>query len=81
MRSRFALVAVWASHGFRAQRHFERVQEWLLIEWPKGEDAPTKYWLGYFGAGVRPTLKRMVDLAHARWRVELDYREIWSLAI
>lgn len=76
IRSRFTLVAVWASHGFRAQRHFERVQEWLLIEWPKGEDAPTRYWLGYFGAGVRPTLRRMVDLAHARWRVELDYREM-----
>ena len=76
MRSRFALVKVWASHGFSTQRHFKRVPEWLLIEWPKGEEAPTKYWLGYFGADVRPTLRQMVKLAHARWRVELDYREM-----
>lgn len=77
MRSRFALVKVWASHGAnRSQRHFERAAEWLLIEWPKGEEAPAKYWLGYFGTGVQPTLKQMVELAHARWRVELDYREM-----
>ena len=76
MRSRFAMVAVWAAHGFRAQRAFERVQEWLLIEWPKEEEVPIKYWLGYFGENVRPTLKRMVGLAHARWCVELDYREL-----
>lgn len=79
MRSRFAMVAVWASHGVRARRHFERVREWLLIEWPKEESAPIKYWLGYLGserAGARPTLQRMVQLAHCRWRVEQDYREL-----
>jgi len=76
MRSRFALVKVWASHGFSTQRRFERVPEWLLIEWPKDEEAPAKYWLGYFGENVRLTLKQMVELAHARWRVELDYREM-----
>jgi SRSO17 transposase len=76
MRSRFALVAVWASHGANRSIHFERVREWLLIEWPKEEDAPTKYWLGYFGEGEKPALKQMVKLAHIRWRVELDYREM-----
>jgi SRSO17 transposase len=78
MRSRFAMVAVWASHGVSAQRHFERVREWLLIEWPKEEPAPIKYWLGYFGegAGERPTLQKMVQLGHCRWRVEQDYREL-----
>lgn len=77
MRSRFALVAVWASHGAnRSQRHFERVREWLLVEWQKEDEAPTKYWLGYFGEGEKPTLRQMVKLAHIRWRVELDYREM-----
>jgi SRSO17 transposase len=77
MRSRFALVAVWASHGAnRSQRHFERVREWLLIEWPKEADAPIKYWLGYFGEDQKTILKQMVKLAHIRWRVELDYREM-----
>jgi SRSO17 transposase len=79
MRSRFAMVPVWASHGVSAGRHFERVREWLLIEWPKEEPAPIKYWLGYFeskGAGARPALRKMVQLAHCRWRVEQDYREL-----
>lgn len=65
MRSRFAIVAVRAANGFRAQRSFERVQEWPLIEWAKEEEAPIKYWLGYFGENVRPWLKRMVKLSHA----------------
>ena len=76
MRSRFALVPVWASHRACVQRHFERVREWLLIEWPREEDAPTKYWMGHFGEEPRPTLQEIVTLAHARWRVELDYREL-----
>jgi SRSO17 transposase len=76
MRSRFAMLPVWAAHGIRASRHFERVREWLLIEWPKKEEAPTKYWLGYFGENVEPKLKELVKLAHGRWRIELDYREL-----
>jgi hypothetical protein len=26
------------------------VAEWLLIEWPEGESAPTQYWLARLGA-------------------------------
>ena len=73
--SRFALVEVWAAHGWRAQKHPERVPEWLLIEWPKGEDRATKYWLAQLGPR-RPALRRIVRIAHSRWRVELDYREM-----
>ena len=44
LSSRFARVRVHA-----ARRDFTRSQsrpeEWLLIEWPKGELEPTKYWL------------------------------------
>ena len=42
--SRFAAVRVHPSHRdyWRAE---PRPEEWLLIEWPEGEDAPTKYWL------------------------------------
>ena len=74
-RSRFAPLKVWAAHGWRAQRHPERVAEWLLIEWPEGETAPTKYWLAHWD-GDRPGLRRMARIAHARWRIEMDYREL-----
>ena len=74
-RSRCAQLQVWAAHGWKAQAHPERVAEWLLIEWPEGESAPTKYWLAQLSSS-RPGLRRLVALAHARWRIEMDYREL-----
>src|SRR6516225_355655 len=42
--SRFARVRVRVAH--RDYKLSEsRPEEWLLIEWPKGEKEPTKYWL------------------------------------
>lgn len=75
MRSRFALVPVWASHGWQTAPPMERPCEWLLIEWPEGAAAPTDYWLGHF-AHQRPGLRQLIRMARARWRVELDYREL-----
>jgi SRSO17 transposase len=74
-RSRCAQLKVWAAHKWRAQEHPERVAEWLLIEWPEGESAPTKYWLAQLGTS-RPGRRRLLRLAHARWRIEMDYREL-----
>jgi len=74
-RSRFAKLKVWAAHGWRAQMHPQRVAEWLLVEWPEGETEPTKYWLAQLGPGS-PGLRRLVTTAHARWRIEMDYREL-----
>lgn len=74
-RSRFAKLKVWAAHGWRAQEHPARVAEWLLIEWPEGESEPTKYWLAQVGPGL-PGRRRLVRMAHARWRIEMDYREL-----
>jgi SRSO17 transposase len=74
-RSRFARLQVWAAHGWRKQEHPPRVPEWLLVEWPPGAETPRKYWLAQLaepGLGMR----RLVRLARARWRVELDYREL-----
>jgi SRSO17 transposase len=73
--SRFARLQVWPAHGWRAQEHHERVAEWLLMEWPEGESEPTKYWLAQWGPGL-PGLRRLVRMAHARWRIEMDYREL-----
>jgi SRSO17 transposase len=74
-RSRFALVRVWAAHGWRAHKHPQRVPEWLLIQWPTEEEKPTKYWLAQLGP-KRPGLRRAVKIARARWRIELDYRQL-----
>jgi SRSO17 transposase len=74
-RSRFALLPVWAAHGWRKQEHPPRVTEWLLVEWPKESKEPIKYWLAQLGAQP-PGLRHLVRMAKARWRVELDYREL-----
>lgn len=74
-RSRFAKLKVWAAHGWRAQMHPQRVAEWLLAEWPEGETQPTKYWLAQLDR-ERPGVRRLVRIAHARWRIEMDYREL-----
>ncbi|WP_395856356.1 hypothetical protein [Cystobacter fuscus] len=49
---------------------------WLLIEWPKDEKAPTKYYLSSLPADT--ALKKLVRLAKLRWRVERDYQELKS---
>ena len=73
LRSRFARLRVRI-----ARRDFERSQpwpeEWLLIEWPKGEKQPTKYWLSTLPANIG--FVRLVDLAKLRWRIERDYQEL-----
>jgi SRSO17 transposase len=75
MASRFARVQVWASHGWQTLAPQPRAAEWLLIEWPEGAEAPSDYWLAELGS--QPAgLRRLVRTARARWRVELDYREL-----
>ena len=69
LSSRFARVRVRAAH--RGKLHAE---EWLLIEWPKGEKEPTKYWLSTLPRDI--AFERLVDLAKLRWRIERDYQEL-----
>ena len=52
LRSRFAAVRVRPAH-----RDYKRTEphpeEWLLIEWPKEESEPTKYWFSTLPADCR----------------------------
>jgi SRSO17 transposase len=73
LTSCFARVRVRAAHG-DDQRTECRAPEWLLIEWPKGEDVPTKYWLSTLAQDI--AFPRLVDLAKLRWRIERDYQEL-----
>ncbi len=49
-------------------------EEWLLIEWPKDEKEPTKFWLSTLPETLH--LGRMVDITMMRWRIERDYHEL-----
>ena len=73
LRSRFAAVRVRPAH-----RDYKRTEphpeEWLLIEWPKKESEPTKYWLSTLPE--KTSLKSLVKIAKHRWIIERDYEEL-----
>jgi SRSO17 transposase len=71
LSSRFARVRVRAAQGNRA-----RAPEWLLIEWPAAEPAPTHYWLSTLPEAM--PFKQLVANAKGRWRIERDYQELKS---
>lgn len=73
LRSRFARVRARPAHRdyWRSQL---RDQVWLLVEWPKGEPEPTKYWLSNLPAAM--TMEELVATAKMRWRTERDYEEL-----
>jgi SRSO17 transposase len=73
LRSRFAALRVRAAHR-DYKRHREREEEWLLIEWPKSEGEPLKYWMASLAPNI--PVKRLVDTAKMRWRIERDYQEL-----
>jgi SRSO17 transposase len=71
LRSRFARVRVRAAPLSGEARFAE---ETLLIEWPKDEAAPTKFWLASVDDNM--SFRDLVDLAKLRWRIERDYQEL-----
>ena len=73
LRSRFARVRVRAAHR-DSGRDEVREPEWLLIEWPKGDAEPLKYWLSTLPEET--PRERMVFEAKMRWRIERDYQDL-----
>jgi SRSO17 transposase len=73
LQSRFAAVRVRSAH-----RDYEkaepRAEEWLLIEWRRGEKEPIKYWISTLPADTK--LKALVKMAKHRWIIERDYEEL-----
>jgi SRSO17 transposase len=69
--SRFARVRVRAAGEGTSS---EDPEEWLIIEWPKGEKEPTKFWLSTLPEDI--AFERMIDLTMMRWRIERDYQEL-----
>lgn len=71
--SRFAFVRVVATHPVRNNNLPPR-EEWLIIEWPAGAEAPSDYWLSNLPANSKR--ERLARLARLRWTIELDYRQL-----
>jgi SRSO17 transposase len=73
LQSRFAVLRVRPAH-----RDHERAEpypeEWLLMEWPKQESEPTKYWLSTLPKDSR--MRELVQMAKHRWIIERDYEEL-----
>jgi SRSO17 transposase len=73
LSSRFARVRVRSAHDRHAARETVR-EEWLLIEWPPDEEAPTKFWLSTLRTSI--SFAHLVRTAKLRWRIERDYLEL-----
>ena len=73
MRSRFACLRVRPAHRDEL-RHHAREVEWLIVEWPRGEAAPTKSWLSTLPDDT--PREQLIRLAKLRWRIERDYEEL-----
>ena len=73
LRSRFAAIRVRPAH-----RDYEKVEphaeEWLLIEWPRAESEPAKYWISTLPSNTK--LNALVKTAKHRWIIERDYEEL-----
>jgi SRSO17 transposase len=72
LESRFYACRVQPSHGFHAGRPPHK-EVWLLVEWPRAEKEPTKYFL--CDLPVPYPLRRLVRIAKGRWKIEQDYQQ------
>ena len=73
LTGRFARVRVRPAHD-RDIATEKIAEEWLLIEWPEDEKAPTKFWLSTLDATV--TFPHLIHTTKMRWRIERDYLEL-----
>jgi SRSO17 transposase len=74
LSSRFAFVRVRASHRWQWGFTIEPREEWLICEWPEGEEAPSDYWVSNLPSDAEP--QRLARLARLRFKIELDYKQL-----
>jgi SRSO17 transposase len=70
LHSRFARTRVVVDRNDGAARE----PQWLLIEWPEGEAAPTKFVLSTMPPNI--SLKHLVRTFKSRWRIERSYEDL-----
>ncbi len=73
MASRFAAWRVRPAHRLSAGKE-PLAACWLLVEWPEGAAAPTKYFFGNLPPDT--ALRQLVRTAKSRWWVEHSYKEL-----
>ena len=73
LSSRFAALRVRHAGGNSGRARL-KPQQWLLIEWPAGQDEPLKYYLSNLPADT--AIDDLVTKAHMRWRIERDYQDL-----
>jgi SRSO17 transposase len=69
--SRFARVRVRANGEGTTG---EQPEAWLIVEWPKHEKDPAKFWLCTLSQDI--DFEPMIDITMMRWRIERDYQEL-----
>ena len=72
-KSRFGFVRIHAAHGYK-KREPPGQEQWLIYEWPRGEDKPTKFWLSTLSE--KSSKRKLVKMAKVRWRIERDYQDM-----
>lgn len=73
LASRFTALRVHPSHGYHDGLP-PRPAEWLLVEWPDGEEKPTRFWLSTLPENTE--LVELVRQAKWRWHIEQDYQQL-----
>jgi SRSO17 transposase len=73
LSSRFVAWRVRPAHKLSAGQE-PLAPCWLLVEWPEGEVAPTKYFFSNLPEGT--SLRQLVRTAKGRWWVEHSYKEL-----
>jgi len=69
LRSRFARLRVVVD-----RRDGSRAPQWLLVEWPEGEPAPTRFVLSTMPMSI--SCKQLVRTFKERWRIERSYEDL-----
>ena len=65
----FARVRVVTAHDNRA-----RDPKWLVIEWPRGDAEPARFWLPALPEDI--AFDALVEAIKGRWRIKRDYLEL-----
>jgi SRSO17 transposase len=74
LTSRFVFARVRAAHDRQKATPWPPREEWLIAEWPEGNEQPIDYWISNLPADTE--LEWLARLARMRWKIELDYKQL-----
>jgi SRSO17 transposase len=74
LSGRFARLRVRCAPGGGTATADPGPEEWLLIEWPEGDEKPLYYWLSTLPPET--SFGEMVRLTKLRWRIERDFLDL-----